>query len=146
MRIILASILLTLSLNVTAQEPWRVIETSQGAALAIQSVNGSNPKQATVGYFFASPTDMYANNDVYDYTLVGMEFNCYSPQTRALVQKSYRLNSTQPMLVGQTTGNWERVVHPSQQKAWESVCGVKDHSIERLQTPVEVVRWLRKVN
>lgn len=145
MRVIFASVLLVMSLNVAAQEPWRVVEVSSGVALAIQSVNGADPKQATVGYFFATPTDTYANGEASDYTLVGMEFDCYSPQTRALVQKSYRLNATQPILVGQAMGKWERVVHPSQQKAWESVCGVKDHALQRLQTPKELIAWLRSV-
>lgn len=145
MRMMFASVLLMLSLNVAAQEPWRIVEVSSGVALAIQSVNGTNPKQATVGYFFAEPTDTYASGDASDYTLVGMEFDCYSPQTRALVQKSYRLDAAQPLIVGQAIGKWERVVHPSQQKAWESVCGVKDHALQRVQTPKELIAWLRSV-
>lgn len=145
MRVVFTSMLFLLSLNVAAQEPWRVVEVSSGVALAIQSVNGTNPKQATVGYFFAEPTDTYANGDMSDYNLVGMEFDCYSPQTRALVQKSYRLDTPQPLLVGQNVGQWERVVHPSQQKAWESVCGVKDHALQRVQTPKELIAWLRAI-
>lgn len=127
-----------------AQEAWRVVENVPEAALAVQSVNGSTPKQAIVGYFFTAPTDTHANGDLADYTLVGMEFDCYSPQTRALAQKNYRVGQSQPVMVGQAIGSWERVVHPSQQKVWESVCGVKDHAVQRFDTPAEIIKWLRR--
>lgn len=129
-----------------AQEPWRVVEVSSGVALAVQSVAGASPKQATVGYFFATPTDTHANGDFVDYSLVGMEFDCYTPQTRALLQKNYHLSSKQPSLVGEAVGKWERIIHPSQQKVWESVCGVKDHALARIQTPGEIIKWLHQTH
>lgn len=143
MKTILSAVLLSASFVVGAQEPWRVVENVPEAALAVQAVNGTNPKQATVGYFFVAPTDTHANGDTADYTLVRMEFDCYSPQTRALDQKNYRLGQAKPVLVGQPIGRWERVVHPSQQKVWESVCGVKDHAVQRFNTPTEIIKWLR---
>lgn len=138
--------LLFVSLQVNAHEPWRIVEVSSGVALGVQAVSGASPKQATVGYFFAAPTDTHSNGDFVDYTLVGMEFDCYSPQTRALVQKSYHLNAKQPSLVGEAVGKWEPIVHPSQQKVWESVCGVKDHALARLENPAETIKWLRKTD
>lgn len=143
MKTILSIIILSVSSPTLAQEPWRVVENVPEAALAVQAVNGTNPKQATVGYFFAAPTDTHANGDLADYTLVGMEFDCYAPQTRALEQKNYRMGQSKAVLVGQPIGRWERVVHPSQQKVWESVCGVKDHAVQRFNNPGDIVKWLR---
>lgn len=143
MKFLMVGFLLALSCTAAAQEQWRVVEVAPEAALGVQSVTGHTPKQATVGYFFTTPTDTHANGDLADYTIVDMEFDCYSPQTRALVQKNYSLGQTQPTMVGQAIGQWERVVHPSQQKVWESVCGVKDHAVDRFTNPSEILKWLR---
>lgn len=146
MKKIILFVALAVPLHSFAQDTWNVVEEAPEAVLAIQSVSGASTKQATVGYFFKNPTDTHSSGELFDYTLVGMEFNCYSPQTRALVQKNYRVGQSQPVMVGEAIGSWEKVVHPSQQKVWESVCGVKDHAVHRFNTPAEIIKWLRNRN
>jgi len=92
----MALVLIASPLLANAQNMWKVVETDPAAVLAFQMINNTSPRQATVGYFFTTPTDTNANGDTADYTLVGMEFDCYTPRTRALAQKNYRLNQTPP--------------------------------------------------
>lgn len=142
-KFVMALVLIASPLSANAQNMWKVVETDPAAVLAFQMINNTSPRQATVGYFFTTPTDTNASGDTADYTLVGMEFDCYAPRTRALVQKNYRLNQPTPLLVGENLGRWETIVHPSQQKVWESVCGAKDHAIERFDTIPQLMKWLR---